>query len=246
VTAMTDVINFLLGLMGDEAKQAEFEQNPDKALQDAGLDGLTGQDVREAQLEMADRGLVRSDGGGNSGGGGGGGGSHRSGSDDAVREINHTTQHYHVTEAGPQIIQIDDRDTIFNDSFNSDDDVTIIDDSFNDSSTVENDVIAIQDNDTIVNDNDTVDVEDNDTEITETGDTGTGGPENTGVTGPGTTPPVGIGTSDLVETQVEPESDPEPELDPEPVEAEAPDAEPETDPEPELEADVEPLDTAAV
>jgi hypothetical protein len=240
VAALTDVINFLLGLMGDEGKRMEFDENPQKALQDAGLDGLSGQDVRDAQLEMCDRGLAGPNGGGGgSGGGGGGGGGRHSGADDPVQAIQHTTATFHVTEVTEtNIINVDDRDVIFNDSFNSDDDVTIIDDSFNDSSSVVNDVTAIQDNDTIINDNDTVNIEDNDTTVE--GDV-VAGPENTGVVGPEVeNPPLGIATEDIVgpetegevETQVEPETEPAQVIDDEPdldADAEA-DVEPEPEP----------------
>ncbi len=215
--ALSDVIAFLVSLMGDEAKRAEFDEDPQGSLQAAGLGGLTGQDVRDAELEMRDSGMLRD--------GGGGGGSSRPQSDDPVREIQHTTTHYQVTEIAPQIIQIDDRDTIFNDSFNTDDDITVIDDSFNDSSSVENDVIAIQDNDTVVNDNDVINdndvVSDDDTVVVE------GAPEADG-TG---TPLLGIRTQDITGEEPEPEpvqdaAEPEP-TDEEPVEAAD---EPEPDP----------------
>ncbi|WP_218592088.1 hypothetical protein, partial [Pseudonocardia oceani] len=156
-----------------------------------------------------------------------------SGGDDPVQAIQHTTATFHVTEVTEtNIISIDDRDVIFNDSFNSDDDVTIIDDSFNDSSSVVNDVTAIQDNDTIINDNDTIDIEDNDTIV----EGGAPVPAN---------PPVGIGIEDIVgpagepeaTTQVEPEQVEPEQVVEEPVVAEV---EPEPEPEPEVEADVEP------
>ncbi len=217
--ALSDVIAFLVSLMGDEAKRAEFDEDPQGSLQAAGLGGLTGQDVRDAELEMRDSGMLRD------GGSGGGGGSSRPQSDDPVREIQHTTTHYQVTEIAPQIIQIDDRDTIFNDSFNSDDDITVIDDSFNDSSSVENDVIAIQDNDTVVNDNDVLNdndvVSDDDTVVVE------GGPEPDG-TG---TPLLGIRTQDITGEEPEPVQD-----EPEPVQDAA-------EPEPEA-ADEEPVEAA--
>lgn len=249
MAALTDVINFLLGLMGDEGKRSEFDENPQKSLQDAGLEGVTGQDVRDAQLEMADRGLASPNGGGSGGGGGSGsGGGRQSDSGDPVQAIQHTTATFHVTEVTEtNIITIDDRDIVFNDSFNSDDDITVIEDSFN--KNVENDVIAIQDNDTIINDNDTINVEDNDTTVE--------GPENTGVVGPGLEDPedkaLGISREDIsgpeggqaavsgpaetegeVETQVEPQVDPPETFDEEPeVEAE-------------VEADPDPVDAAIV
>ncbi|MGH3585767.1 MAG: IniB N-terminal domain-containing protein [Pseudonocardia sp.] len=146
---MQAIIDFLLSVMRDPQARAEFEQNPTAAMSSAGIEGATAQDVRDAQLQMADRGLARSSGGSSSGSGG----------DDPVQEISYTTRHYEVSEDAPDYItninNIDDRDITINDSFNSDDDITIIDDSFNKS--VENDVTAIQDNDTtVIQDNDTV------------------------------------------------------------------------------------------
>ncbi|WP_300015900.1 IniB N-terminal domain-containing protein [Pseudonocardia sp.] len=229
--SLNSIIDFLLGLMGDDAKLAAFNENPEGALTAAGLDGITGQDVCDARLEMADRGLASPSGGGGGGGSGGGGGG-GGGGGDAVSAIQHTTATFHVTEQN--FIKIDDRDTIINDSFNSDDDVTIIQDSFNNdvtaiqdndttvinaedsfNTTVENDVTAIQDNDTtiindndtVINDNDTVQIEDNDTEIT--GTDGDGPPND------------GIATDDIVD--------------------EEPEAEVETD-----DAEQEPIDAAAV
>jgi hypothetical protein len=221
VYALSDVIDFVLSLLSDDSKLAAFERDPDGQLDAAGLQGLTGQDVRDAQLVMADNGSARPNTDGGSSGGGGGGG-------DAVSQITHVTRNYH---AAPEttIVQVDDRDTIINDSFNSDDDVTVIDDSFN--SSVENDVIAIQDNDTVVNDvtaiqdNDTV-VQDNDTVVQN------GGPA------PEPLRSEGISTGDIVGPEPEPEPEPVFETEVEPV-AEA-------EPEPEPEADVEPDVDAAV
>jgi hypothetical protein len=225
VYALSDVIDFVLSLLRDDSKLAAFEEDPEGALDAAGLQGLTGQDVRDAQLVMADNGSARPNSdGGSSGGGGGGGG-------DAVSQITHVTRHYH---AAPEttIVQIDDRDTTINDSFNSDDDFTVINDSFN--SSVENDVTAIQDNDTVINDvtaiqdNDTV-IQDNDTVIE-------GGPE------PEPLRSEGISTEDIVGPEPEPEPEPVFETEVEPVA----EAEPEPEPEPEPEADVEPDVDAAV
>ncbi|HEU5108448.1 MAG TPA: hypothetical protein VFT95_07805, partial [Micromonosporaceae bacterium] len=105
--------------------------------------GVTGQDVRDARLLMADNGAMRctSDEWTSS--------THH----DAVREIQHTTKHYEVTDQTFNFVSIDDRDTLindsFNDSFNSDDDGVDTDTT---------NVVAIQDNDTTVQDNDTVTV----------------------------------------------------------------------------------------
>lgn len=188
--SLSEIIDFLLSVMRDPDARAEFEQDPEGAMSRAGIEGATGQDVRDAQLVMADRGMVRSDGGGSSGSSGSGG-------DDPVQEINYTTRNYQVTQDAPDTINIDDRDVFIRDSFNSDNDVTIIDDSFNKS--VENDVTAIQDNDTIIEDNDTITVEDNDT-VVET-PAATPDPEPAAGTEPEPVP--------LVEAAVEPEQAPD-------------------------------------
>ena len=183
--AFSEIIDFLLGLLRDPDARAAFEQDPQGTLQDAGLDGVTGQDVRDARLLMADDGSARASDDGS--------GSSYPGGRDAVQEINYTTQHYHADENvqvddrggfdlsfvdnSTTLVTIDDRDTILvQDSFNTDNsstDVTVIDDSFNGSFNEDNDVVAIQDNDTITEDNDVtigdVDIQDNDT-ITEDND----------------------------------------------------------------------------
>jgi hypothetical protein len=165
VLALNDIIDFLLGLLRDPQARAAFEQDPQAALAEAGLDGATAQDVRDAQLQLADSGLAEPDPGY----------SGYSGGDDPVREISHTTQHFQATS----VVTVDDRDTvIFQDSFNdiTDNDTTIdvtdIDitaqDSFN--TAEDNDVVAIQDNDVITEDNDVVAIQDNDTTIDGTPD----------------------------------------------------------------------------
>ena len=217
--ALSDVIDFLLELLRDENKRAAFEDDPHGALHDAGLDGISGQDVRDAQLVMADSGAARPTSDGPSSGGGGGGG----GSADAVTQITHVTRTY---QAGPEvtIVQVDDRDTIINDSFNSDDDITVInaEDSFN--SSVENDVTAIQDNDTIINDNDTISDDDSVVVVEDGADLPEGEPA----------PDAGISTSDIVGPEAEPEFSTE--VEPAAVETE-PIPEPEPEPEPEPDAD---------
>ncbi|HET9141420.1 IniB N-terminal domain-containing protein [Actinophytocola sp.] len=140
---VSTLVEFLMGLMSDEESRTAFEQNPDGVLAAARLDGVTGQDVRDARLLMADNGAMRctSDEWTSS--------THH----DAVREIQHTTKHYEVTDQTFNFVSIDDRDTLindsFNDSFNSDDDGVDTDTT---------NVVAIQDNDTTVQDNDTVTV----------------------------------------------------------------------------------------
>ena len=172
-----EIIDFLLGLLQDEQARAEFEQDPEGTLARAGLDGITGEDVRDARLQLADSGGVSAvdDGAGSSYPDG----------NDPIREINYTTQHYRadetdtaqpdhgddapdveVTDRSSTELTIDDRDSFFFQTFtSSDDDITIIDDSFNtgsnnvnslnqDSLNQDNDVVAIQDNSTVNEDND--------------------------------------------------------------------------------------------
>lgn len=141
--AFSEIIDFLLTLMRDETARAEFEQDPQGTLARAGLENVSGQDIADARLQLADTGAVST-----SADDGGGAARSASYQDDAdpVREINYTTQHYHVEDAGPADsgeapepnlpqsgpdVSIEDRNSFFFQTFNSDDDVTIIDDSFN-------------------------------------------------------------------------------------------------------------------
>jgi hypothetical protein len=133
VPAFSDIIDFLLRLLGDDAARAEFDEDPQGTLEAAGLGGVTAQDIRDARLQLADSGAVSAtdDGAGSSYPDG----------DDPVREIGYTTRHYvadGVDDTGPAdpnpvdgggTVTIDDRDTLFFQSI-SDDDVTITD-SFN-------------------------------------------------------------------------------------------------------------------
>ena len=128
---LSSLIDFLMNLLKDDDAKKAFDENPDSELKKAGLNGVTGQDVRDARLIMADSGGVRARG------------EERSSShdDDPVREIHHTTREYVVEKPVTNIeqnISIDDRD------------VTIIDDSFNSDDDTEVNSVAIQDNDTNV------------------------------------------------------------------------------------------------
>ena len=128
---LSSLIDFLMNLLKDDDAKKAFDENPDFELKKAGLNGVTGQDVRDARLIMADSGGVRARG------------AERSSShdDDPVREIHHTTREYVVEKPVTNIeqnISIDDRD------------VTIIDDSFNSDDDTEVNSVAIQDNDTNV------------------------------------------------------------------------------------------------
>ena len=165
--AFSDIIGFLLHLLGDDAARAEFERDPDGTLERAGLDGVTAQDIRDARLQLADSGAVcATDAGAHD--------TYPDG-DDPVREIGYTARHYVAEEHTPHastvvdhtstVVTIDDRDTLFFQSI-SDDDVTVTDnsvsvtDSFNQDNS-DDDLVAIQDNDTTVSDDDvTIDASD--------------------------------------------------------------------------------------
>ena len=160
MVAFADIIDFLLRLLTDEQARAEFDENPQQSLQDAGLEGVTAADIRDARLQLADSGAVTATDDGR--------GSSYPDGDDPVREIGYTTQHYVADESvhdaghgdgghgdlslvnqGDTFVTIDDRDTLFFQSI-SDDDVTI-----NQDNSVNNQ-LAIQDNDVNVSDDDTV------------------------------------------------------------------------------------------
>ncbi|MGW4210078.1 IniB N-terminal domain-containing protein [Lentzea sp. NPDC004789] len=127
---LSSLIDFLMHLLRDDDAKKAFDADPHAELKKAGLNGVTGQDVRDARLIMADSGGLRARG------------AERSSShDDPVREIHHTTHEYVVEKPVTNIeqhISIDDRDvTIIDDSFNSDDDTDVHS-------------VAVQDNDTNV------------------------------------------------------------------------------------------------
>ncbi len=153
--AFSDIIDFLLRLLGDDAARAEFDEDPQGTLEAAGLGGVTAQDIRDARLQLADSGAVSAtdDGAGSSYPDG----------DDPVREIGYTTRHYvadGVDDTGPAdpnpvdgggTVTIDDRDTLFFQSI-SDDDVTITD-SFNEDNSSDS-LTAIQANGSFNSDDD--------------------------------------------------------------------------------------------
>jgi hypothetical protein len=147
---MQEVIDFLLDLIRNEDTQAAFERDPEGVLEDRGLAGITAQDVRDARLELADRGGASPVGDGPPPGG-----------NDPIAELRFTEDNFaagpdapgpegdgpDIIEQTSTIIAIDDRDTlVIQNTTTSDDDVTVIQDSFNDSSTT--DVVAIQANQT--------------------------------------------------------------------------------------------------
>ncbi len=153
--AFSDIIDFLLRLLSDDAARAEFEQDPQGTLERAGLEGVTVQDIRDARLQLADSGAVSAvdDGGGSSYGG-----------DDPVREIGYTTNHYAadddvrfddsghadlgLVEHTSTVVTIDDRDTLF---FQSIDNSVTVTDSFNEDNSQ---VTAIQANGSFNSDDD--------------------------------------------------------------------------------------------
>ena len=156
MVAFSDIIDFLLNLLSDETARAEFDQDPQGSLEQAGLEGVTAADIRDARLQLADSGAVSATDDGR--------GSSYPDGDDPVREIGYTTQHYVADERvvhddgghddlslvtrGDTFVTIDDRDTLFFQSI-SDDDVTITQDNS------VNNQLAIQDNDVTVSDDDT-------------------------------------------------------------------------------------------
>jgi hypothetical protein len=145
MASIAEVIDFLMSLMRDDKTRKQFERDPDATLSDRGLENVTGQDVRDARLMMADEGMVspRAEGGSRP---------ERSHADrDTVREIQHTSTNFQVGDVTTTVITINDNDTVVVDSFNTD-------------------VTAIQDNDTT--DVDVINIEDDDTEEQEDEDSG--------------------------------------------------------------------------
>ena len=209
--AFSDILAFLLHLLGDDPARAEFERDPTGTLERAGLEGVTAQDIRDARLQLADSGAVRvtdDDGPAYHG-------------DDPVREIGYTARHYAADENGATavdhgdtLVTIDDRDTLFFQSI-SDDDVTVTDNSVSiaDSFDVDNsddDVVAIQDNDTVnavdsfdgafTEDNDVTAVQDNDVAVAvDTGGPGSGEPADVAEPEPSGDDPDPDGTASAVE-----------------------------------------------
>jgi len=133
MASIAEVIDFLMNLMRDDDTRREFDQDPDTVLADRGLGGVTGEDVRDARLLMADSGSVapraatRAERG--------------SSSHDAVHEIHYTTTNFEVGDVTTTVVTINDNDTLIVDSFNPD--VTAIQDN----DTTDVDVISIVDND---------------------------------------------------------------------------------------------------
>ena len=179
--AFSDIIDFLLRLVRDDDARTQFERDPQGTLARAGLDGVTGQDIRDARLALADSGAMCAVDDGR----------HAAypGGHDPVHEIGYTTAHYaaqeHVrndsghhaagvdhasaasTTNANTFLTIDDRDTLFFSSI-EDNDVTVTDnsvsvaDSFNQDNSQ---VTAIQANNSsgaFSSDDDVVAIQDND------------------------------------------------------------------------------------
>lgn len=117
------LIDFLMSLMRDEDVRAAFERDPEATLASKGLDGVTDQDIRDARLAMADSGNA-----------------HPKAEDlssakhvDQVHDIRHTTNNF----------DIDDRDTVVVDSFNSADTNNVV--AIQDNSRTDVDVLNVED-----------------------------------------------------------------------------------------------------
>ena len=125
MASIAEVIDFLMNLMRDDDTRREFARDPDTVLADRGLGGVTGEDVRDARLLMADCGSVapraaaRAERGPSS--------------HDAVHEIHYTTTNFEVGDVTTTVVTINDNDTLIVDSFNpdvtaiQDDDITDVD-----------------------------------------------------------------------------------------------------------------------
>jgi hypothetical protein len=133
MASIAEVIDFLMNLMRDDDTRREFDQDPDTVLADRGLGGVTGEDVRDARLLMADCGSVAPRAAARAERG--------SSSHDAVHEIHYTTTNFEVGDVTTTVVTINDNDTLIVDSFNPD--VTAIQDN----DTTDVDVISIVDND---------------------------------------------------------------------------------------------------
>jgi hypothetical protein len=158
--SISALIAFLLDLLRSDEARAEFERDPEGALADAGLSGVSAQDVRDATAILGSGSGIRfrdDD-------------SHtatRSVSDDPVQEIRHVTNsyqaddhatiensftaydeyHFSYTDNSTNAVNIDDRDALIvgeevnvEDSFNGDSSANVAQGSFN------------SDDDTLVND----------------------------------------------------------------------------------------------
>ena len=91
MVAFSDIIDFLLTLLTDDDGPGGVRPEPaGHRWQDAGLEGVTAADIRDARLQLADSGAVTATDDGR--------GSSYPDGDDPVREIGYTTQHYVADE----------------------------------------------------------------------------------------------------------------------------------------------------
>ncbi len=203
MSAIATLIDFLMGLMRDEKTRLEFERDPDAGLADRGLENVTGQDVRDARLMMADDGVARQKAGHASR-------PDRGDDDDVVREIRNTTNNFEVNNT---VVAVDDRDTtVIVDSFNSDTDVVAIQDNDVIDNSTDNSTDNSVDNSTET-DVDVISIEDNDTTVPAT-ESGEAAPEPGAATEPaaGTEPGTEPGAGAEQETEAEPGFEAEPGL----------------------------------
>lgn len=89
--SVSSLLDFLMGLLRDDAAKAEFESDPEGVLARNGFDGLCGEDVADARSLLSDSSAVHYSGGG--GGGHSYGGGHGHG---AVPEIKYVINNYAV------------------------------------------------------------------------------------------------------------------------------------------------------
>lgn len=127
------LIDFLMSLMRDEDVRAAFERDPEATLASKGLEGVTDQDIRDARLAMADSGGARPTGGEHAS-------SHHDG---PVRETRHTTENDVDQTFNLFDVDVDDRDTLVVDSFNSADTNHVV--AIQDNSRTDVDVLNVED-----------------------------------------------------------------------------------------------------
>jgi len=124
--SVSTLIEFLMHLLRDEKAREKFEHDPQAVLAAHGLNNVSAQDVRDARLIMTDDGAVHHKHHGRSH-------HHHASDDDPVREIRHTTAQYEASEHEGHhhntvgdvnqyftFVNVDDRDTVIRDSFNTD------------------------------------------------------------------------------------------------------------------------------
>jgi hypothetical protein len=193
VAFLSSLLDFLMSLLRDEDAAQEFERDPQGVLARNGLDGVSGQDVRDVTPMLADHDGVSARHYGSDGGGSGHASRshHSSSDDDPVREIHaiknnyvvdngvvvnnsyNTYNDYDLTYTDDSNTIIDDRDTtITGDDVHYEDNSTtkhtIVEDSFNqDNDGVDNKGGTIDDSIVAGDDVENSGNQDNDTEVTD-------------------------------------------------------------------------------